>query len=61
MKAKAPRLWGDLPQGAMVMVDAAPFIYVLEAHAQFADQFLGLFEAAAKGDLTIALSTITLA
>ena len=43
------------------MVDTAPFIYVLEAHPQFADQFSGLFEAAAKGDLTLALSTITLA
>jgi len=43
------------------MVDTAPFIYVLESHPQFADQFVGLFEAAAAGDLTIALSTITLA
>ena len=61
MKNKSPRLWAGLPHGATVMVDTAPFIYVLEAHPQFADQFLGLFEAAAKGDLTIALSTITLA
>jgi len=43
------------------MVATAPFIYVLESHPQFADQFVGLFEAAAAGDLTIALSTITLA
>jgi predicted nucleic acid-binding protein len=61
MKAKVTSLWAGLPQGAMVMVDTAPFIYVLESHPQFSDQFLGLFEAAAKGDLTIALSTITLA
>lgn len=61
MKSKAPRLWSDLPQGATVMVDTAPFIYVLESHPQFADQFVGLFEAAATGDLTLALSTITLA
>jgi predicted nucleic acid-binding protein len=61
MKSQAPRLWSGLPQGAMVMVDTAPFIYVLESHPQFADQFVGLFEAAAAGDLTIALSTITLA
>jgi len=61
MKTKAPRLWAGLPQGALVMVDTAPFIYVLESNTQFADLFLGLFEAAAKGDLTIALSTITLA
>jgi predicted nucleic acid-binding protein len=61
MKSKTPRLWSGLPQGATVMVDTAPFIYVLESHPQFADQFVGLFEAAAAGDLTIALSTITLA
>ena len=60
MKTKL-RLWGGLPQGAVVMVDTAPFIYVLESHPQFAGGFLGLFEAAAKGDLAIALSTITLA
>ena len=50
-----------MAQGATVMVDTAPFIYVLESHPQFADQFVGLFEAAAAGELTIALSTITLA
>lgn len=61
MKSKTLRLWADLPQGATVMVDTAPFIYVLESHPQFADQFAGLFEAAAAGNLTIALSTITLA
>jgi len=61
MKSKMPRLWSGLPQGATVMVDTAPFIYVLENHPQFADQFVGLFEAAAAGDLTLALSTITLA
>lgn len=61
MKNKVRRLWADLPLGATVMVDTAPFIYVLESHPQFADQFAGQFEAAAKGDLTVALSTITLA
>jgi predicted nucleic acid-binding protein len=43
------------------MVDTAPFIYLLESHPQFADQFVGLFEAAAAGEITIALSTVTLA
>ena len=61
MKSKAPRLWAGLAQGTTVMVDTAPFIYVLEFHPQFAEQFVGLFEAAAAGQLTIALSTITLA
>ena len=56
-----PRMWAGLPQYSTVVVDAAPFIYILESHPRFADQFAGLFEAAAAGKLTIALSTITLA
>ena len=61
MAAAPPRLWANLPQGASVLVDTAPWIYVLESHPQFADRFVGLFEAAAKGHLLVALSTITLA
>lgn len=61
MENEFPRLWAGLPRGATVVVDTAPFIYLLESHTQFADQFVGLFEAAAAGDLNIALSTITLA
>lgn len=61
MKTKAARSWSGLPMGATVLVDTAPFIYVLESHRQFADQFVGLFEAAEKKDLVIALSTTTVA
>ncbi len=65
MKAAKPerpaRFWGDLPLQSTVLVDTAPFIYILESHPQFAEQFVGLFEAAAKGELNLALSTITLA
>lgn len=61
MVASSPRLWCGLSAGATVMVDTAPFIYLLESHPQFADQFVGLFEAAATGEITISLSTVTLA
>ena len=54
-------MWAGLPQYSTVVVDTAPFIYILESHPEFADQFAGLFEAAAAGKLSIALSTITLA
>jgi hypothetical protein len=60
MAASSPRLWGGVNAGATVMVDTGPFIYLLESHPQFADQFVGLFEAAAAGEITIALSTVTL-
>ena len=60
-KPLSPRTWAGLPLYSTVVVDTAPFIYILESHPQFSDQFAGLFEAAAAGKLTIALSTITLA
>ena len=53
--------WGGLPAGSRVFVDTAPFIYVLESHLQFAELFVGLFEAAENGTLSIVLSTVTLA
>jgi predicted nucleic acid-binding protein len=61
MAAAPLRLWAGLPQGASVLVDTAPFIYLLESRPLFADRFVGLFEAAAKGQVLIALSTVTLA
>lgn len=55
------RCWGGLPPGSLVLVDTAPFIYVLEGHAKFADRFVGLFEDAGSGHIQLALSTITFA
>lgn len=54
-------VWCGLGEGDLVVVDTAPFIYLLEDHPDFAPQFQGLFEAQARGHLRIALSTITLA
>ncbi|MBC7708849.1 MAG: PIN domain-containing protein [Rhizobacter sp.] len=45
----------------MVLVDTAPWIYMLEDHPTFASKFAGLFEAAAAGEVELALSTIALA
>jgi predicted nucleic acid-binding protein len=57
----AAALWGGLSEGATVLVDTAPWIYLLEDHAEFAPRFLGLFEAAERGQIQLALSTVTLA
>ena len=57
----AAALWGGLSEGATVLVDTAPWIYLLEDHAEFAPHFLGLFEAAERGQIQLALSTVTLA
>jgi predicted nucleic acid-binding protein len=54
-------LWCGLSEGATVLVDTAPWIYLLEDHAEFAPRFVGLFEAAERGQIQLALSTITLA
>jgi predicted nucleic acid-binding protein len=50
-----------LPQGALVLVDSAPIIYVLEGHARFASRFQPLFERQAAGDIAFAVATITIA
>lgn len=60
-RKKSAVAWGGLPIGSKVFVDSAPFIYVLESHPVFADIFVGLFEAAADGKLSVALSTVTVA
>ena len=46
-------LWGGLQPGVTVLVDTAPWIYLLEDHESFAPLFLGLFEAAEGGTLFI--------
>jgi predicted nucleic acid-binding protein len=50
-----------VPQGATVLVDTAPWIYLLDGHRTLAGLFVGLFERAERGQLKLALSTITLA
>jgi predicted nucleic acid-binding protein len=58
---KAEATWGGLPVGVKVLVDSAPIIYLLEDHPRFAQRFAGLFEAEESGEISIALSTITIA
>jgi len=50
-----------LPRGALVLVDAAPIIYVLEAHPSLAARFLPLFERQASGEIAFAVATTTIA
>ena len=59
--ASQAALWGGLSTGATVLVDTAPWIYLLEDHPAFAVRFEGLFDAAARGEIELALSTVTLA
>ena len=54
-------LLGELPPNAQVTVDSAPIIYFLEDHPRLAARFAPVFDAAAKGELSIFVSTITVA
>jgi predicted nucleic acid-binding protein len=50
-----------LRDGALVLVDSAPIIYILEAHAKFAAHFAPLFQRHADGEILLAVTTVTLA
>ena len=56
-----PLEFGDLPPGALVLVDSAPIIYFLEGHPKFGPRFKRLFEAHTAGRLRFAVTTITIA
>lgn len=50
-----------LPQNALLLVDSAPIIYVLEGHPELAPMFRPIFEAHDRGLVRFAVTTITLA
>lgn len=56
-----PLAVADLPEHALLLVDSAPIIYVLEAHATFGGRFEPLFSAHAKGALRLAVTTLAVA
>ena len=50
-----------LPAGALLLVDSPPIIYLLEAHRKFAARFAPLFERHARGEIALAVTTVTIA
>ncbi|HMO48458.1 MAG TPA: type II toxin-antitoxin system VapC family toxin [Rubrivivax sp.] len=44
-----------------MLVDIAPSIYLPEDHPTFAPRFVGLFEAERRGELTLAITPVTVA
>jgi predicted nucleic acid-binding protein len=56
-----PLAFQDLPQDALILLDLAPIIYILEGHAKFAPRFMPLFAAHAACRLRFAVTTITIA
>ncbi len=51
----------NLPAGALVLVDTAPIIYVLERHPGFGPRFQPLFDRHAAGGISFAVTTMTIA
>jgi predicted nucleic acid-binding protein len=52
--------YAALPAGSLVFVDSAPIIYVIESHPKFGSRFRPLFERHAAGEITFAISTVTI-
>jgi predicted nucleic acid-binding protein len=50
-----------LPENALLLIDSAPIIYVLEAHPELAAVFRPLFEAHDEELVRLAVTTVTLA
>ncbi len=50
-----------LPAGAVILIDTAPIIYLLEGHNPLAQRFTPLFERHAAGEIGFAVTTITIA
>jgi predicted nucleic acid-binding protein len=50
-----------LPLQAVVLVDSPPIIYVLEEHPTLARRFRPLFERSARAEISLAVTTVTIA
>jgi predicted nucleic acid-binding protein len=50
-----------LPAGALLLMDTAPIVHFLEAHATLAKIFKPLFERHAAGELLFAVTTVSIA
>jgi predicted nucleic acid-binding protein len=50
-----------LPNGALLLVDAAPVIYVIEKHPKWRPRFRPVFEAHETGRVRLAITTIAIA
>lgn len=51
----------DLPEHALLLVDSAPIVYVIEDHPELASTFRPVFERHEAGRVRLAVTTITLA
>ena len=50
-----------VPEGALLLIDSAPIIYVLDGHAEFGPCFRAFFEAQERAGARLAVTMITIA
>ncbi len=55
-----PLDFADLPDQALLLLDSAPIVYLLEAHPKYGPRFEPLFAAHAAGRLRFAVTTVTI-
>jgi len=56
-----PLTLDDLPEHALLLIDTAPIVYVVEDHPELAPIFRPVFERHEAGQVRFAVTTITLA
>lgn len=52
---------GGVPEGAVLLVDTAPIIYVLESRSTLSARFERVFELQEQGRVSLAVTTVTVA
>ena len=56
-----PLTLDNLPEQALLLVDSAPIIYVLDGHPRFAPRFRPLFDAHARGRVRFSVTATAIA
>jgi predicted nucleic acid-binding protein len=51
----------EIAEGALLLVDSAPIIFTLEANTRFAERYAPLFQRHARGEILLAVTTVTIA
>lgn len=51
----------NIEDGAFLLIDTAPIVYILERHPRLASRFEALFERHARGEVLFAVTTIGIA
>jgi predicted nucleic acid-binding protein len=51
----------EVPPGALLLIDTAPIVYMLDGHPSLASRFRPIFERQARAEVSFAVTTVTIA